>query len=70
MISLLVALILLVIGHPKKMVRQQDHRVVPVYVTLLLIALLLGVLHATGTSYVLTDAMQNVMNSFVEKVGG
>lgn len=69
-ISMIVALILFVFGHPKKNVRQQDHRVVPAYVTLLLIALILAVLHATGTSYVLTDAMQNIMNSLVEKVGG
>lgn len=69
-IPLIVALILFVIGHPKKSVRQQDHRIVPAYVTLLLIALILAVFHATGTSYVLTDMMQNVMNSLVEKVGG
>ncbi|NQX63447.1 hypothetical protein [Paenibacillus qinlingensis] len=70
MVSLIFALILLVIGHPKKRARQQDHRIVPAYVTLLLIALILAVLHATGTAYVLTDMMQNVMNSLVEKVGG
>ncbi|MNW19046.1 hypothetical protein D3C71_2188600 [compost metagenome] len=58
------------IGHPRKSVRQQDRRIVPAYVTLLLISLILAVLHASGTSYVLSSAMQNVMNSLVEKVGG
>lgn len=70
MISLIVILILFVIGHPKKSTRQQDPRMVPAYVTLLFISLILAVIHATGASYVLTDMMQNVMNSLVEKVGG
>ncbi|OAS23748.1 hypothetical protein [Paenibacillus oryzisoli] len=70
MISLIVALILFVIGYPKKRARQQDHRIVPAYVTLLLIALIFAVLHATGTSYVLTTALQNAMNRIMEKVGG
>ncbi|MDR6552480.1 type VI protein secretion system component VasF [Paenibacillus qinlingensis] len=70
MISLFVALILFVIGHPKKSVRQQDRRMMPAYASLLLIALILAVLHVTGTSYVLTAMMQNVMTSLVEKVGG
>ncbi|WP_310500003.1 hypothetical protein [Paenibacillus qinlingensis] len=70
LISLFVALILFVIGHPKKSVRQQDRRMMPAYASLLLIALILAVLHVTGTSYVLTAMMQNVMTSLVEKVGG
>lgn len=70
MLSFLITLCVLAIGFPKKSTREQDRRSLIAYVTLMGVGLMLAVLHVTGTSYVLTDMMQNVMNSIVEKVGG
>ncbi|OCT16284.1 hypothetical protein A8709_02290 [Paenibacillus pectinilyticus] len=70
MLSFLVTLFLLSIGFPRKSTRQQDSRIVIAYVSLAVISLILAVLHVTETTYILTNVLQNIMNSIAEKVGG
>lgn len=70
MLSFLVTLALLIFGYPRKSTRQHDSRIVVAYVSLAMIGLALAVLHATETTYVLTNMLQNTMNRIVEKVGG
>ncbi|MGO4499481.1 hypothetical protein AB4114_26695 [Paenibacillus sp. 2RAB27] len=70
MLSLLVSLFLFIIGYPRKSTRQNDSRIVVAYVSLAMIGLALAVFHATETTYVLTNMLQNTLNSIVEKGGG
>ncbi|UKS28746.1 hypothetical protein LOZ80_07425 [Paenibacillus sp. HWE-109] len=69
MLIFLSALILLIIGHPPKKVREQDSRIVIAYVSLFLLGLILALLHLTGTLYILSTLFQNVMHSIVVKAG-
>ncbi|MGG1514150.1 hypothetical protein ABE504_01975 [Paenibacillus oryzisoli] len=69
MLIFLATLAVLAIGYPRKAARQQDARLVPAYISLLLIGLILAVLFVLGKSDLLTTLLQNVMDIFASEEG-